>query len=241
MRLSLCVLVVATTATVALPLAAASTVSDASRGFSFTLPDGYVEDPGGAREIEKFAGTLGLKNSGVRREPRLGRIFVRGQMGEPGFANLLLTSLGVTFDQDELDRSRVEEGARRAAQGSGADLRFEYRHTPWQGLELDLIVTRMRQEGHSTVSVGTQVPLAKEAIALTLSGAADEEASLLADLQAILGSLQGKSNWLTDAERSYRIGLIVGTVASAGGGAVLILVLLRRRRRTVATPSSSSC
>ena len=45
------------------------------------------------------------------------------------------------------------------------------------------------------VVVGTQVPLAKRSWAIMLSGPEEAQASLLASLDALLASLDGKSNW----------------------------------------------
>jgi hypothetical protein len=210
-------LVLALVASAALPAAAATTISDARRELSFTLPDGYVESPGGTRE------------------PKLGLAFARGEMEKPGYAILQVVSLGGTIGRGKLDPTAVEKAARDSVRGSGVELgKFEYRRTKWQGLEVDLLVAHAKRDGHDIVTVSTQVPLAKEAIQLNLAGSADEQARLFADLQSVLGSLKGKSNWLTDEQRSEQIGRSVGTVASAVGGAILILVLLRRARRKAA-------
>ena len=75
------------------------------------------------------------------------------------------------------------------------------------------------------------MPLAKEAIQITLAGPAGDEARLVADLQTVLGSLEGKSNWLTDADRSERLGRVAGSVIGVALGVALVVYLLRRRRR----------
>jgi hypothetical protein len=68
-------------------------------------------------------------------------------------------------------------------------------------------------------------------IQINLGGRAEDEAMLLADLEAVLASFEGKSNWLTDAERSERLGEIVGTVAGVVAGAAVVVFLLQRQRR----------
>jgi hypothetical protein len=129
----------------------------------------------------------------------------------------------------------VEKAAEESVRGTGVELvKFEYRQTRWQGLELDLLVTQAKREGRGILTLSTQVPLAKEAVQINMAGSAEDGTRLLADLQTVLGSLQGKSNWLTDEQRSEQLGRMIGTIASALGGAILILVLMRRVRRKAA-------
>jgi hypothetical protein len=196
------------------PVAAATTVSDPHRGFSFVLPDGFAENPGSTRT------------------PKLNLVFGRGELGTPGGNVLQVASMGGTIGHGKLDPALVEKAARDSVRGTGVALtKFEYRKTTWKGFALDLLVTHAQREGQAILTLSTQVPIAKEAIQITLAGPAGEAARLLADFQAVLGSLEGKSNWLTDDERSERLGRIVGVVVGLGLGVALVVYLLRRRQR----------
>jgi hypothetical protein len=218
MHLRYCCLVLLIAATLARPLAAASTVSDSKRAFSFTLPEDYVENPGGTHE------------------PKLSLAFARGEAGEPGFAMLQVAALGGTIGRGKLDPKIVERAAHDSVRGSGVEItNFEYRQAKWQGFELELLVTRLKREGQALLTLGTQVPLAKEAIQINLAGSEADEARLLADFQTVLASFEGKSNWLTDAERSERLGKGAGTIVGfVAGLAAVVFFLLRQRRRAKA-------
>ncbi len=160
------------------PAIAATTVTDAKRELSFALPAGFVENPGGTRS------------------PMLNLSFVRGEPGKPGFAVLRVVSMGETLDRGKLHRAVVERSAREAMRGRGVEsIRFEYKQARWKSFELEVLVTHGKREGHGILSLSTQVPLAKEGIQLFLVGLAEDQAKLIADLQSVLSSLQGKSSW----------------------------------------------
>ena len=224
MRQGCCCFILVIVATFARP-SLADTVSDARRGFSFTLPEGYVENPGGTRE------------------PKLNLAFAHGEAGTPGFAMLQVASLGGTIGRGKLDHKIVERSARDAVRGSGVEItKFEYRHAKWQSFELELLVTHFDKDGQALITLSTQVPLAKEAIQLNLAGPVEDEARLLADFQKVLASFQGKSNWLTAAERGERLGRSAGTIVGfvAGVAAVVFLFLRQRRRRKNRQPPGAS-
>jgi hypothetical protein len=66
---------------------------------------------------------------------------------------------------------------------------------------------------------------------LSLMGPAGDQARLDAEFQATLTSLTGESSWLTDQQRSERLGRIVGLVVGGLFGGGLVLFLARRRQR----------
>jgi len=208
---------VATVAITVRPVTAATPVGDPGRGFSFTLPDGYAENPASTRA------------------PKLNLMFSKGEPGTPLGTILQIASMGGTIGRGKLDPAIVEKSARDAVRGSGVALtKFEYRKTTWKSFALDLLMTHAQREGHTILSLSTQVPLAKEAIQITVAGPLADEPMLLADLQAVLASLEGKSNWLTDAERSERLGRQVGEIVGVAVGLVLVGFLLRRRAKKTA-------
>ena len=190
----------------------AGKIRDAQRGFSFTVPAGY----------QASAGSVG---------GRTYHAFTRGQPGEPSYAVFRLTGLGGTIGRDELDHSAVENAARSSVKGTGVELtRFEYRKTPWRTFDLDLVLAHATNGEQRLLTLGVQVPLEREALQLELMGPASSEPLLLSDLQVVLTSLDGKTSWLDDSERSERLGRVIG----GGIGLVIALPLAfawRRRRR----------
>jgi hypothetical protein len=195
------------------PATAATAVNDPMREFSFTVPDGFVESPGGSREA------------------KLGLTFTLGDLGKPGFIVLQVASLGGTIGRGKIVPAIVEKAARNSANASGVELTsFEYRQVKWSGFDLDLVVSHARKDGKSILTLNTQVPLAREAIQLSMAGGKEDEARLHFELQSILASLKGRSSWLTDAERSERLGFNVGAIAGTAGVVVVALFLSLRRR-----------
>lgn len=194
--------------------AQAAAVHDLKGEFSFTLPGGY----------ELFVQE--------RQPPNLLYSYSRGKPGDGSFAILQLTSMGGTIGREELVRETAERAAHESVQGTGIVLtHFEYRKTRWKGFALDLTVTSAKHEGHEQVILATTVPLAKGAVQINLLGPAADEPRLLAELEELLGTFEGKTNWLTSRERSERLGGVVGL----GGGVVIALAVgLRRRRRQLA-------
>jgi len=80
------------------------------------------------------------------------------------------------------------------------------------------------------LTLSTQVPLAKQALMLTLLGPGANEAALAGELQTFLSALDGKSNWLSDEERSEKLGRLVGTIVGVVIGLGIVLWWRRRRR-----------
>jgi hypothetical protein len=203
----------------AVPAARAATVvENAEYHFSFTVPDGFVDSPESKLPEGLYA-------------------FTRGTRGQPGFALLQLEPMRGTIGRQPLMRDVLEKAARNSAEAAGATIDgFAYHSVRWQGFELEAVITRLSAGGQKLSTVAVQVPLAKAAIMAHVSGAATDEARLEADLGAVLATLTGKSNWLTDGERSARLGEAVGRVVGLliGLGGALWLALWIRRRRAAA-------
>jgi hypothetical protein len=211
---SLTFLLALTLVALAQPVAAGPSVDASNLGFTFTLPDGF-ENPAGA-------------GAGAPS----GMAFKRGQPGVGSFAILEIVPMGGTIGPGKLNRPVVEESARsslRAANATATD--FDYRTTRWKTFDLELVVAHVAKGNQRLVTLTTQVPLVRQAVQVNLLGPAADEARLLGELQSILGSLDGQSSWLSDAERSERLGRMAGFLV--GGLAVLTaaVVVLRRRKR----------
>jgi hypothetical protein len=194
-------------------LAAAVTVDDAEHGFRFTTPAGYADYPEG-------------------RGPGVLHVFAHGKPDEPSFSLIRIHALGGTIDRSPIIKETVERAAHESVRGTGVELlRFDYRKIAWKGFELDEVVSFIDAGGdRKLLTMTTQVPLRKQALQLVILGPAAEEARVGADLRALLGSIEGKSNWLSDYERGEKLGRLVGFAVVALGALVFIVFMIRRRR-----------
>jgi hypothetical protein len=196
------------------PAAAGTSVDAAKLGFTFMLPDGF----------ENAAANAGGAPSGMA--------FRRGQPGAGSFAVLEIVPMGGTIGPGKLDRKVVEESASAALGAASATATdFDYRTTQWKTFDLELVVAHVSKGSQRLVTLTTQVPLARQAVQVNLLGPAADETKLLGELQSILGSLGGQSSWLSDAERSERLGRMEGMLVGVMVVLTAALVVLRRRKR----------
>jgi hypothetical protein len=193
----------------------AETFRSLDPAFSFSLPNGFQDFPQG-------------------HGPKVLYSFARGTPGDASFAVLRIEGLGGTIGREELNLASVEKSARCSVAGTGVQVNgLQYRKTRWKTFELDLIVTRLVGAEQELLTLGTQVPLVKEAVEISILGPAKDEQRLVAELQSILGSLDGRTNWLTDAERSESLGRLAGMAVGIVGAGVALLLWRRRRGSAV--------
>jgi hypothetical protein len=118
--------------------------------------------------------------------------------------------------------------------------------TEWKSFKIDVIRVIENIGGVSFVTLNAQVPLKPHAIQVSVAGPASDETKLRADLLAIVASVDGPTNWLTDEQRfspkpnwiAVVVGLLViitgrlrisknygliGTGARIGGFFILVL------------------
>jgi len=183
-------------------------IRDAGHGFSFTVPDGYSEYPEG-------------------RGPDTAYVFARGKPDEPSFTQLKIQQMHGTIGRESLDRDKAERTWRDGLRVTGIELtRFDLRKLTWKDFEVDLFVSYVASSDKRLILV-TQVPLKPEAIQIALAGPSSDEARLTADLQAVLASLDGPTNWKTDQERILALAWAGGLIV----GMVVVAWWLRLRRR----------
>lgn len=103
----------------------------------------------------------------------------------------------------------------------------------WNGFDIDVIRTDTVESGTRVLIYAVQVPLRPEAIQLVLAGPSAQAAGAEPILTAILGGLEGQTNWLTSSERAGRWGNIVGWVVGIAIGALIVRMVVRRQRRKV--------
>src|SRR5262249_18333569 len=83
----------------------------------------------------------------------------------------------------------------------------------WQSFDIDLFRGEKIVGKDTNVTFNAQVPLKPDAIQVTVFGTAADDASLRQEMQEIVTSVQGASNWLTTDERVSRLAGGVGHLA----------------------------
>lgn len=143
-------------------------------GFKATLPDG-------------------LQNlSKVMRVPSLVSI---GKLNKSktGVDKLIsIQDLGGSIGRDDLSHIT----------GKPANTTFE--KATWKTFQVDVFKIIERTGTGAQVTFNAQVPLKPHAIQLSVCGSASDEIELRKEMQTILGSIEGPSNWLTSQERISR-------------------------------------
>lgn len=179
--------------------AAAAPFHDEARGLSLDVPAGYHDIPNpSAQALHAWA---------------------RGEAGAPSYAAIVVQGLGGTIGRAPLLRDTVERAARASIARSGLTITgFEYGTARWRSFDLEVVTTRVAGGDQDGVMLAVQVPLAPEAAQLMVTGPATSEAQMRADLAHVLGSLGGRTNWLTIAQRSERLGSAIGL----GLGALIV-------------------
>jgi hypothetical protein len=156
-------------------LASAAPIHNQRLNFSFSVPERLrLLSPEGMNKATLYA--LGADGS---------------------FELIAVQDLGVTIAKAPLDKHAIETSEQ---QGGLQDARFDYRKAKWRGLELDMVLTSWKVNEGRLVKVAVQVPLASHAIQLLATGHAKDEAQIVADVLALLGTIEGESSW-TGARR----------------------------------------
>jgi hypothetical protein len=186
--------------------ARAEVIRDEKLNFTLTLPDGFVDFPPG------------------KEEPGTVYSYLQGTPGTDDFAIVTIKPMGGTIGREALqhkDLPKIE------------GVKFDLRREKWKTFDIDVMVGTARQEGIGVYVAVAQVPLKKEAIQVVVAGPETRREVVLATLRTLLGSLDGPSNWLTDAERSTRLGKLAGgiVVALAFAGWLIWLSLKKPRAR----------
>jgi hypothetical protein len=190
------------------------TLKDPEHGFSLVLPEAYVDYPEG-------------------KGPNILHAFARGNPGDESFGLLQLQSLDGPIGRDPLLHDAVERSAHESIKSSGAQIDgFEYRKIPWKSFELELVVTRISGGDKHLITLATQIPLSKRALQLGMSGTAADEARLAGEMQSIVASVEGKSNWLSEDERSDKISSFIGSGVGVLIGLGIVFWWRRRRARS---------
>jgi hypothetical protein len=194
--------------------ARAELIHDEKLGFTLTVPDGFVDFPAG------------------KEQPGTAYAYLKGTPGTDDFAIITIKSMGGTIGREALERKDLPK-----IDG----IKFDLRRDKWKSFDIDVMVGTARQEGIGVYVAVAQVPLKREAVEVVVAGPEARKAEVLALLRSLLASLDGPSNWLTDGERSTRLGEVAGglvvALACAGTAIWLALRRLSPRKRPPHAPS----
>jgi hypothetical protein len=182
-------------------LSAGERITDTQFGFSFTVPDGFAPAP------DKVQGKI--IHAFRRPAPS-------GQYG----TFLVVSRMNGILDRRGVDTS---EAARICPS-------MTVTSEKWQGFDISVLRLPQVAEGRQVVFLNAQIPLASEAIQVTVAGDESREHELRGLLQTVLAGLDGRSNWLSTAERTDRaIYLVIGV------GVAIVIWRIGRARQVART------
>ena len=186
--------------------ARAEVIRDDKLNFTLTLPEGFRDFPEG------------------KEQQALTYSFIQGTPGTQDFTIVGIKPMGGIIGREALEKKDLPhfEG-----------VKFDLRREKWKSFDIDVMVGTARQEDLAVFVAVAQVPLKKEAIQIMTAGPEAHKADVLAMLRTLLASLDGPSNWLTDAERSMRLGKVAGGLLGALAIAGLVVWMTLRKPRKV--------
>jgi len=93
----------------------------------------------------------------------------------------------------------------------------------WKSFDIDVFNIIEMDGAVTNVTFNAQVPLKPHAIQLTVVGPVGDEALLRQEMQTIVASIDGASNWLTTEERLTRGASGLGRLIAVG--CVLVIIV----------------
>ncbi len=151
----------------------AGTYSHRELGFRVRLPDGY-EDVS-------------------RRMPLEGAFITVAQFDSRGTALRRLVSIqdlgGVIRQDNDLSKTRKRP----------ANVKVE--KARWRNFTIDVFKVTEVDHGSAYVALNAQVPLMPRGVQVTVSGPASDETEVRSQLESLLATVEGPSNWTTPRER----------------------------------------
>jgi hypothetical protein len=181
-------------------------VQDTKLGYTFELPDGFVED---SRLLQGA-------------HPDVVRAFSRGSFGDTkNFLVILVSRMHGTIGQEPINPSDMPAG-----------FNGQCFKTPWQGFEIDVFEVVQSANGNEFVTYNSQIPLRREAIQIGLLGPAIRKAEIKLLLPTVLSGLHGESNWnsspfVSPSVEKIPSAIVPPSVASSRHyGTVLLIVMI---------------
>jgi len=147
--------------------------SNRELGFKVRLPDGFE----GVSSRTRTEGVVMMKAK-FNRDNSLSRL-------------LSIQDLGEVIRQDA-NFSRLRKSA--------GNVKLE--KIQWRAFEVDVFSVTELDRGMAYVSLNAQIPLKPRAIQVSLSAPKSEERVLHHELETLLATIEGPSNWVTSRDRS---------------------------------------
>ncbi len=108
----------------------------------------------------------------------------------------------------------------------------------WRGFHVEGARVPIDANGTQLISHRVQIPLRPEAIQIEVTGRLEDDLAAKDLLSQLVASVDGKSDWLSDEERSERPGQGIGGLVVILAAATYAVVARRRRKaKTIATAS----
>jgi hypothetical protein len=189
---------------VAAPSAGQSQVTNAELGYRFTLPDGFTNFPEGRSQKD-------VVDCWTEAAPT----------SADGPIVLCVQRLHGKLPREAMRQEDVPATAQVIS--------FK-----WKSFDISGLRTLASQAGKQVFVLVAQVPLTPEAVQVFTGGPADQEARGQEILASTLATLEGETNWLTTAERSERLGRLIGLAMGVALGAIAVGIWRQRRRVRVA-------
>jgi hypothetical protein len=125
---------------------------------------------------------------------RVKALVSRGKVSPAGLTKMIaIQDLGGVIGREDL--SKMPARPRNAT----------LEKTSWKGFEIDVFRIVENINGTSFVTFNAQVPLRPRAIQVSVVGPASDDSAVRKEMQTIVTSVEGPTNWLTAEERSARI------------------------------------
>ncbi len=190
-------------------LTAGETIVDETRGFTLTLPDGFVANP-----------------DLVGATPDIVHGFVLGDPTDEDLDIILfIEKMRGTIGRERLKPEHMPPN-------------FQGRlfTTQWQEFEVDGFEVPEQLGEIETITYNVQIPLKRAAIQVKLFGAADRESEMKLLLAEILSGLKGESNWIQSAapsapmtsSQNYGVILLTLAIVFIVGGLVVLWLISRK-------------
>lgn len=173
--------------------------SNSQLGFKATLPDGLDD-------VTKMMRVPSLISVGKLNESRSGLVKL-----------ISIQDLGGTIGREDLSKT------------ANKPVNVSLEKASWRSFQVDVFKIVETAGGVSLVTFNAQVPLKPHAMQITVSGPVGEESGLRSEMQAVVASIEGPSNWLTTDERISRGASGLGRLIAFGCLIVIVLVVAVRK------------
>jgi hypothetical protein len=155
----------------AAPSVRGETLKDDRLGFTLQIPEGFVP-------YEELLG----------RQPKLAHAYLAHDPDGQRKYLLQIAPLGGILDREKLTKGQKPP-----------EFKGKTFHVPWKGFEIEAFQTPEEIDDQKFLTYTVNVPLKRQAIQVSVSGAADRAEELETVFASVVANLEGESNWSTAA------------------------------------------